>query len=98
MRPESHEAHPATVHRGLRGWLERKAKGLKTSWAHAEHGVAGKLHRCWDWLQNKIPNDEPMLVHLRTARSLEIHHPAVLSGEEVRVCWQAYLKSRRNRH
>jgi hypothetical protein len=94
--PESHD-DPVT-HHGLRGWVERKAKALKTKWNHADRGVTGKVRHAWEWLNKRVPADEPMLVRLRTAPSIEIHHPSSISSDEARALWSEYLANRRRRH
>lgn len=97
--PESADGdHHAIDHPGLRGWFERKAKHLKSVWTHAEHGVTAKLRGVWTWLQRRTYADESLLVRLRSAPVVELHHPAALSEEEVRALWAEYLSGRRRRH
>jgi len=88
----------ATVHGGLRGWLERKSKSLKASWEHADHGVTARVKHVWEWLHRRMPADEAALARLRSAATIEVHHPATLSCDEARALWMAYLASRRRRH
>lgn len=95
--PEPRHAPPA--HRGLRGWVERKAHALRDTWHHTEHGLVGKLHHVWHKLHHQcVPADEGMLVHLRTAPVIEVHHPTTIASEEVRALWTSYLAARRRRH
>jgi len=96
--PERPDTAQLPTRAGFRGWLERKGRKVKTAWQHADRGFAGQLRRGWDWLARRTPPDEPMLVRLRTAADVEIHHPASLGVEEVRGEWTNYLASRKRRH
>jgi hypothetical protein len=84
--------------RGLRHWAERKANAIKDAWTHADRGFAGWARRGWEWLSRRTPADESMLVHLRTVEAIEIHHPAGVATEEVRVLWTDYLVRCKRRH
>ncbi len=96
--PEIRETPEALDRPGIRGWLERKARNLKTAWNRADRGVAGRVRHAWNWLIRRTPPDETMLVQLRLVTLVEIHHPASLDEDEVRALWGEYLASRRRRH
>jgi hypothetical protein len=83
---------------GWHGWLARKFRNLKRAFHHSEIGLARTMRRVWDWLQRRVHPDEPLLVRLRTARAIEIHHPAALSTQEARAAWSDYLARRQRRH
>lgn len=96
--PEESPDEGPTHHRGVRGWIERKARHLKSAWHHSENGMTMRLRRVWSWLQQRTYADESLLVRLRSAPTVEIHHPAGLSSDEVRELWASYLASRKRRH
>ncbi|MHC5542661.1 hypothetical protein ACYOEI_30920 [Singulisphaera rosea] len=96
--PEESPDEEPTHHRGLRGWVERKARHLRSAWHHSESGVTARLRHVWSWLQERTYADESLLVRLRSAPTVEIHHPAGLSRDEVRELWKNYLASRKRRH
>lgn len=85
-------------HQGLRGWFERKVQRIKTAWAEANHGATGKVRALWDNLQNRMPDDEGMLIRLRDASELQIHHPPAITGEEAQTLWVDYMARCRRRH
>jgi hypothetical protein len=96
-RPDE-SAHPHPTHGGVRGWLERKAAALRTAWEHSEGWLANAFRRIWHWLQKFIPVDEAMIVRMRSAPAIEVHHPTSVSEEEVRALWQTYLAGRQRWH
>ncbi|HKR02566.1 MAG TPA: hypothetical protein VJT09_17950 [Pyrinomonadaceae bacterium] len=83
---------------GLRGWAERKYKSLQSVLTESEQGVGLRVRRVWEWLQKRIPPDEPVLRSLRGARSIDLHHPPTLGAEETRTIWHGYLKNRQGKH
>ncbi len=84
--------------RGLVGWLERKWAAFRRGFYEADDGVALRARRAWDWLHSLTRPDEGMLVRLRSARRVDLHHPASRSGDEVRAIWMSYLASRHRSH
>lgn len=90
------EVHPP--HHGIRGWLERTARRLKEGWTHAEHGAVGKAREFWERLHRRMPFDESMLIHLRSASSIEVLHPVAMPSEEAQVLWNGYLTRCWRRH
>jgi hypothetical protein len=56
------------------------------------------MRRSWDWLHSWAHPDELMLARLRTARTIDLHHPAARPGDEVRALWQGYLGQQWRRH
>jgi hypothetical protein len=89
------EAVPRT---GIRGWAERRYKSLQAVLTESEQGVGLRVRRIWEWLQKRIPPDEPMLRSLRGVRAIVLHHPLAYTEEETRSLWTIYLKSRQGRH
>ena len=83
---------------GLRGWAERRYKSLQSVLTESEKGVGLRVRRIWEWLQKRIPPDEPMLRSLRGVRAIVLHHPLGFTEEETRTLWTSYLKSRQGRH
>jgi hypothetical protein len=83
---------------GTRGWAERRYKSLQIVLNESEKGVGLRVRRVWEWLQKRIPPDEPVLRSLRGARSITLHHPLSITEDETREIWQDYLKSRQGRH
>ena len=92
------EIEGAEPRRGMRGWAERKYKSLQAVLNESEKGVGLRVRRAWEWLQKRIPPDEPLLRSLRGARAVTLHHSPSITEEEVRALWQGYLKSRQGRH
>ncbi len=83
---------------GLAGWLHNQLDKVKKSWHEAESGLTHRLRRCWDWLHSWSHPDEWMLSRLRSAKLIELHHPASRTGDEVLAIWQNYISRQRNRH
>lgn len=92
------EKEIAAPRRGLRGWAERRYKSLQVVLTESEKGVGLRVRRIWEWLQKRIPPDEPVLRALRGVNAVVLHHPPTFTEEETRSLWQAYLKSRQGRH
>jgi hypothetical protein len=84
--------------RGLRGWAERRYQSLQAVLTESEKGVGLRVRRIWEWLQKRIPPDEPMLRALRGVRSVVLHHPQTFTEEETLSLWTVYLKRRQGRH
>jgi hypothetical protein len=83
---------------GIRGWAERRYQSLQAVLNESEKGVGLRVRRIWEWLQKRIPPDEPMLRSLRGVRAIVLHHPLAFTEEETRSLWTLYLKSRQGRH
>ncbi len=83
---------------GLAGWLNSKMSKFKTAWHDAQSGVTFWLRRIWDWLHSWTHPDEWMLSRLRSAKLIELHHPASRTGDEVLAIWQDYVSRQTNRH
>ena len=83
---------------GLWGWLHDHYERFKSAWERSEARVAVWTRRAWDWAHSWTHPDESMLVRLRSARRLELHHPASRHGPEVSVLWRDYLNHRWWRH
>jgi hypothetical protein len=88
----------AAPRRGLRGWAERQYKRLQVLLTESEKGVGLRVRRIWEWLQKRIPPDEPVLRSLRGVRAIKLYHPLILTEEEARRLWNGYLKSQQGRH
>lgn len=92
------ETESAAPRKGMRGWAERRYKGLQAILTESEKGVGLRVRRIWEWLQKRIPPDEPVLRALRGVNAIILHHPPTLAEEETRSLWLSYLKSRQGRH
>ncbi|HEX8922010.1 MAG TPA: hypothetical protein VF766_11070 [Pyrinomonadaceae bacterium] len=92
------EAETVAPRRGMRGWAERRYKSLQAILTESEKGVGLRVRRIWEWLQKRIPPDEPVLRSLRGASAVVLHHPLTFTEEETSALWHAYLKSRQGRH
>jgi hypothetical protein len=84
--------------RGLGGWLARRSRRLSDLLSRSEGAIASRVRRVWQWLQKFVWIDEPLLLRLRTARSIAVHFPAAVSEPAARAAWSDYLASRRRRH
>jgi hypothetical protein len=79
------------------GWwfrLHDRYQSLLSAWERSESGVSFWTRRAWKWLHSWAHPDEAMLVRLRSARSIKLHHPASRAGTEVRALWARYLNHR----
>ncbi len=83
---------------GWRGWLLDRWHRLQSAWERSESGAARWTRRAWNWLHSWAHPDETMLSRLRSARWIELHHPASRDAEEVRGLWREYLDHRWWRH
>jgi Mitochondrial K+-H+ exchange-related len=92
------EAEGALPRSGMRGWAERKYKSLQSVLNESEKGVGLRVRHAWEWLQKRIPPDEPLLRSLRGARAIVIHHPPTLTEAEALATWKKYLKRQQVRH
>jgi hypothetical protein len=92
------ETEIAAPRQGMRGWAERRYQSLQAVLNESEKGVGLRVRRIWEWLQKRIPPDEPLLRSLRGAQSVTLHHSPAFTEEEVRALWQEYLKGRQGRH
>ena len=92
------EAEIVAPRTGMRGWAERRYKSLQAILTESEKGVGLRVRRIWEWLQKRIPPDEPLLRALRGVSAVVLHHPPTSTEEETRSLWQVYLKSRQGRH
>lgn len=92
------ETESVAPRRGMRGWAERRYKSLQAILTESEKGVGLRVRHIWEWLQKRIPPDEPVLRSLRGVSAVVLHHPLTFTEEETRSLWQAYLKSRQGRH
>lgn len=96
--PENDGDPAGKAHIGLASWLQTKLTKFKTAWQEAQSGVTFWLRRCWDWLHSWSHPDEWMLSQLRTAKMIELHHPASRTGDEVLAIWQGYISHQTIRH
>jgi hypothetical protein len=92
------DAAPPSTRPGLRGWFERTMHHLKSSLKHPKGRLARKLRQAWDWMQQRMHPDEPLLAALRTAPAIEVYYRASMPGDEVRALWYGYLGRRWRRH
>jgi Mitochondrial K+-H+ exchange-related len=83
---------------GLRGWIHARYLRFKSAWQHADSGALLWMRRAWDWLHSLTRPDETMLARLRSARRIDLHHPAARPGDEVSATWQGYLTRQWRRH
>ena len=89
--------HPPTP-AGLWGRLHERYRRLSLTWEHSESRIARWTRRTWDWLHSWSHPDESMLVRLRSARRIDLHHPASRPADQVRALWADYLNHRWWRH
>ena len=83
---------------GVSKWLHERIAKFRAAWQDAGSGALHWVRRAWDWLHTLLRPDEPMLARLRTARSIELHHPAARSEGEVLAKWRNYLTRQWRRH
>jgi hypothetical protein len=83
---------------GVRGWLHDRFLKFRSDWEHADSGALLWMRRSWDWLHSLAHPDEAMLARLRSARRIDLHHPAAQSGTDVRAIWRDYLARQWRRH
>jgi hypothetical protein len=98
-RDDGGDAGPSTpAPSGVWGWLHERYDRLKSAWEQSETRVAVWTHRAWDWMHSWAHPDESMLVRLRSAHRVDLHHPASRTGAEVCALWRDYLNHRWWRH
>jgi len=56
------------------------------------------MRRTWDWLHSLTRPDEAMLARLRSARRIDLFHPAARPGSDVSAAWRGYLNHQWRRH
>jgi hypothetical protein len=91
-------SEPGPSYAGWRGWLLDRWQRLGSTWEHSEVGAVRWTRKAWAWLHSWAHPDEAMLVRLRSARRIELHHPVSRDGAEVRTLWRDYLNHRWWRH
>jgi len=82
----------------MRGWLSRSFKKLQDSLNSSESAIGPRVQRAWNWLHTWLAPDEPMLLRLRSAQSLEMEHPSALAQDQATKVWHHYLAGRWSRH
>jgi hypothetical protein len=92
------EAEAPARRPGMRGWAERRYKSLQAILTESEKGVGLRVRRIWEWLQKRIPPDEPALRALRGVSAVVLHHPPTFTEAEAQELWRSYLKSRQGGH
>jgi Mitochondrial K+-H+ exchange-related len=85
-------------HAGWHGWLLERWHRLRSVWDHSEARAVRWTRRALDWMHSWSHPDEVMLVRLRSARRIEVHHPVSRGPDEVRKLWIDYLNHRWWRH
>lgn len=96
--PETKEPDPAPAGSGFLAWFSRRLVNFRRAWNSAEGGLAGWSRRAWDRLHSLCHADEAMLVRLRKARRIDLHHPASRDAATVLEIWRSYLARRWRRH
>ena len=91
-------SQPLPQHKGLRGWLEIKFRRFKIGWQDSESRAIRFMREVWEWLQKHTHPDEHLLARLRSSPSIDVHHPASMTSEEVLAAWSEYLGKARKRH
>ena len=83
---------------GLRGRLEALLHRMSTGWQE-QQGAAVRLSRqVWAWLHRRTHPDETLYARLRTARAIDLNHPAAMETPAVDAAWTAFLSRGRRRH
>ena len=83
---------------GVRGWLHDRYLRFKSAWQQSDSGALFWMRRSWDWLHSLAHPDEAMLARLRSARRIDLHHPAAQPGATVCAIWHDYLTRQWRRH
>jgi Mitochondrial K+-H+ exchange-related len=83
---------------GVGKWVHDRIAKFRTAWQDAGSGALYWMRRAWDWLNTLVRPDETMLARLRSARRIELHHPAGRSKDEVLTNWRNYLTRQWRRH
>jgi hypothetical protein len=92
------ETEAAEPREGVRGWAERRYKSLQALLTESEKGVGLRVRRIWEWLQKRIPPDEPALRALRSVSAIKLYHSPAVTEEETHALWTKYLKRQQGRH
>jgi hypothetical protein len=79
---------------GLRGWIERTSRRMKSTLRHPKGRFARVMKQTWDWLHRRMHPDEGLLAALRSADTIEVYHRPSLSSAEARDLWYNYLGRR----
>ncbi len=83
---------------GWRGWLVAHLSRLQWVWDHSEARAVRWTRSLWVWMHSWAYPDEVLLSRLRSARRIELLHPAGRGDDEVRALWREYLGHRWWRH
>jgi hypothetical protein len=83
---------------GLRGWFRDRYSRFKSAWQDADSGALLWMRRAWDWLHSLTRPDEAMLARLRSARRIDLFHPATRPENDVAAAWRRYLNHQWRRH
>ncbi|RUL89531.1 hypothetical protein TsocGM_01810 [Tautonia sociabilis] len=75
---------------GLRSRLRRLLRQVR----QAEHHAPAWLRSPIKWLKTKLPADERLLMALRSADRIELHHPSLLPADRAEAAWRAYVDRR----
>lgn len=81
-----------------RAWARDRWCRVQEVWDHSEARAVRWTRNLWTWMHSWAHPDEAMLSRLRSARRIELHHPAARSEDQVRGLWHAYLDHRWWRH
>jgi Mitochondrial K+-H+ exchange-related len=95
---DDESASPGEPQSGMRKWVDDRIARFRTAWHDAGSGALYWVRRAWDWLHTLARPDEAMLARLRSARRIELHHPAARSESDVLGEWQSYLARQGRRH
>jgi phosphatidylglycerophosphate synthase len=83
---------------GLRGRLEALLQRARTGWQEPQGTAARLSRRVWEWLHRHTHPDETLYARLRTARAIDLNHPAAMETPAVDAAWAAFLARGRRRH
>lgn len=81
-----------------RAWLRDRWCRVQDGLHHSEVGAVRWARNVWIWMHSWAHPDEAMLSRLRSARRIELHHPAGRPGVQVLGLWHEYLDHRWWRH
>ena len=80
------------------GWFSGRRHRIQSAWEHSDARAVQWSRRAWDWMHSWAHPDESMLSRFRSARRIELYHPAARDAGEVRKLWGEYLNHRWWRH
>ncbi|MHB1560587.1 MAG: hypothetical protein ACYC61_24305 [Isosphaeraceae bacterium] len=83
---------------GWRAWAYHRWSRVQAAWDHSDARAVRWTRNIWLWMHSWAHPDEAMLSRLRSARRIELHHPAGRTGVQVLGLWHAYLDHRWWRH